>query len=115
MTLKKKASNMKVIFCWFLHRAYRVMFKRVCYVSLLELLPTHGYINIINLLKYHDLPGWLFFLFFFLEFILKSYIMFFICRTLDLNLVLQKSPFLIQEMVSCVGQLIAMARAGRSK
>ena len=33
----------------------------------------------------------------------------------DLDLILQKSPFLIQEMVSCVAQLIAMAKAGRSK
>ena len=33
----------------------------------------------------------------------------------DLDLVLSKSPYLIQEMVSCVAQLIAMAKAGRSK
>ncbi|XP_020622876.1 translocation protein SEC63 homolog [Orbicella faveolata] len=33
----------------------------------------------------------------------------------DLDLVLQKSPFLIQEMVNCVGQLIAMAKAGRTQ
>lgn len=39
----------------------------------------------------------------------------FISLILDLDLVLQKSPYLIQEMVSCVGQLIAMAKAGRSK
>jgi len=32
----------------------------------------------------------------------------------DLDLILQKSPFLIQEMVSCVAQLIAMAKAGRT-
>ena len=38
-----------------------------------------------------------------------------ISSILDLDLVLQKSPFLIQEMVNCVGQLIAMAKAGRSK
>ena len=33
----------------------------------------------------------------------------------DLDLILSKSPYLIQEMVSCVAQLIAMAKAGRSK
>ena len=32
----------------------------------------------------------------------------------DLDLILQKSPFLVQEMVSCVAQLIVMAKAGRS-
>jgi translocation protein SEC63 len=34
---------------------------------------------------------------------------------LDLNLILEKSPMLVQEMISCVAQLIAMAKAGRSK
>lgn len=33
---------------------------------------------------------------------------------LDLDLVLQKSPFLVQEMVNCVAQLIAMGKAGRT-
>lgn len=33
----------------------------------------------------------------------------------DLELILQKSPMLVQEMISCVAQLIAMAKAGRSK
>nr|XP_058967109.1 translocation protein SEC63 homolog [Pocillopora verrucosa] len=31
----------------------------------------------------------------------------------DLDLILQKSPFLIQEMVSCVSQLVGMAKEGR--
>ena len=31
----------------------------------------------------------------------------------DLDLILQKSPFLIQEMVRCVSQLVGMAKEGR--
>ena len=33
----------------------------------------------------------------------------------DLDLILQKSPFLIQEMVSCVSQLVGMAKEGRGR
>ncbi|CAH3176181.1 unnamed protein product [Porites evermanni] len=33
---------------------------------------------------------------------------------INLDLILSKSPYLIQEMVSCVAQLIAMAKAGRT-
>ncbi|KXJ14394.1 Translocation protein SEC63-like [Exaiptasia diaphana] len=32
----------------------------------------------------------------------------------DLSLILEKSPMLVQEMISCVSQLIAMAKAGRT-
>ncbi|XP_068697913.1 translocation protein SEC63 homolog [Montipora foliosa] len=32
----------------------------------------------------------------------------------DLGLILKKSPFLIQEMINCVAQLVAMANAGRT-
>ena len=47
------------------------------------------------------------------QFFLKNSHMFSILSS-DLDLILQKSPFLVQEMVSCVAQLIIMAKAGRS-
>lgn len=47
--------------------------------------------------------------------VVLTYLTICISSILDLDLVLQKSPFLLQEMVNCVGQLIAMAKAGRSK
>jgi translocation protein SEC63 len=34
---------------------------------------------------------------------------------LDRQLVVKKGPYLIQEMVTCVSQLIMLAHAGRSK
>ena len=46
--------------------------------------------------------------------VVLTYLTICISSILDLDLVLQKSPFLLQEMVNCVGQLIAMAKAGRS-
>ena len=46
--------------------------------------------------------------------VVLTYLTICISSILDLDLVLRKSPFLLQEMVNCVGQLIAMAKAGRS-